>query len=925
MGDWLAPAMAVTGGRASWRRVVVRAEVVELSRRRVALFCWLLFVVLFPSSMIASATPAAPAAARGGGAVVQSDPNGPVFLRHDPRNLPTRVPSRSAPAEYLSAPLSTITVNYMVAGSTLWGHQCETWPRPAKASLAYATSIWGSLVKSSVPITMDACWTADLPTGTLGGSMANAVAKDFDGAPTPTTWYPIALANSLSGTDLDPIGSDMSAAFGSGVNWYFDTTGTPPEESVDFASVVLHEVAHGLGFVGTMEVAGAAGRWGYLDGAPTGIPMAYDRLAVNGSGQSLLNTTLFPNGSNLLAAQLTSENLYFDGPQAKAANGGSRPSLYAPLQWASGSSYSHLDVTYNGTPNALMTFDLASQEVVHDPGPIGLAILDDLGWTSMPTVTTLSPGSGTVGTLVTIGGTNLKGATSVRLGGTSATTFTVNSAAQITAVVPPNASSGPVSVTTTMGTATSATSFTVLVPAISIGDVTVEEGDSGTTPATFAISLSAASASTITVGYSTADGTAVAPTDYQHVSGTLTFTPGQTSKSVSVSVVGDAVREPDESFVVNLSSPTSATIADGQGVGTILDDDGPPPTISGFQPASGPAGTSVIIAGADLEWARSVTFGGKTASYSVNSATQITATVPPDGVTGPISVTTGGGTSASAASFTVTELTCPAGQFKAEYFASRTLTGSRSVACESYPIGHDWGTGGPYRVGVDNFSARWTGTFAFATSGTYTFTTTTDDGVKALGGRRPRSRQVARSGAHQLQGQRAAEGRRPSGEDGVLRGDGRGQRKAQLGTRLRGRSDHGGVLRRGDAALGRQCARYLPMRAHSDLAYLGHRRAGWRRSRQLLGALRRAGRRRRGSLHVHRNRRRWGEGLGRRHAPDRRMEGAIVDHLLEGGLARGRSPLDQDGVLREGRWRGGASALGGDVLRALARPLRQWL
>jgi chitinase len=77
----------------------------------------------------------------------------------------------------------------------------------------------------------------------------------------------------------------------------------------------------------------------------------------------------------------------------------------------------------------------------------------------------------------------------------------------------------------------------------------------------------------VTVAYATGNGTATAGSDYQAASGTLTFAPGETTKTITVLVYGDRLGEPNETFVVNLSGPTNATIADGQGVGTILDDE----------------------------------------------------------------------------------------------------------------------------------------------------------------------------------------------------------------------------------------------------------------------------------------------------------------------------------------------------------------
>jgi hypothetical protein len=116
-------------------------------------------------------------------------------------------------------------------------------------------------------------------------------------------------------------------------------------------------------------------------------------------------------------------------------------------------------------------------------------------------------------------------------------------------------------------------------PTLSISDASVTEGDSGTTTAVFTVTLSAASGRVVSVTYATADGTASAGADYNSASGTLTFAPGALTQFLTVTVNGDTLDEPNETFFVNLSNPVHAVIADGQGVGTILDDD-PEPTLS---------------------------------------------------------------------------------------------------------------------------------------------------------------------------------------------------------------------------------------------------------------------------------------------------------------------------------------------------------
>jgi hypothetical protein len=110
-------------------------------------------------------------------------------------------------------------------------------------------------------------------------------------------------------------------------------------------------------------------------------------------------------------------------------------------------------------------------------------------------------------------------------------------------------------------------------PTVSINNVSVTEKDTTNVSAMFSVSLSTASGLTVKVKYATANDTAMAGSDYVAKSGTLSFSPGQTSKNVNIAVIGDIVDESNETFFVNLSNPTNAVIADGQGVGTIIDND----------------------------------------------------------------------------------------------------------------------------------------------------------------------------------------------------------------------------------------------------------------------------------------------------------------------------------------------------------------
>jgi len=129
-------------------------------------------------------------------------------------------------------------------------------------------------------------------------------------------------------------------------------------------------------------------------------------------------------------------------------------------------------------------------------------------------------------------------------------------------------------------------------PVVSIGDVSMSEGNSGPTVFDFAVSLSTASTSTVSVGYTTADGTASAPSDYTALSGTQSFLPGETVRTISVAVQGDLVHEINESFTVSLGNPVGATIGDGSATGLILDDDPLDASIDDVSRVEGDAGTT---------------------------------------------------------------------------------------------------------------------------------------------------------------------------------------------------------------------------------------------------------------------------------------------------------------------------------------------
>jgi hypothetical protein len=307
----------------------------------------------------------------------------PIIIVKDP-NPPYRKLRIPPPIEYQETG-ATFTIVYTAAGAQdPLGEVCQTFPEEAKAAFNAAASIWGSLLNSTVPITITACW-ADLgATDTLGYSGSPFSYRDFTNAPRPNTWYRGALANSLAGSDLDPNSPDMFITYNSSIPWYYGTDGNTPPDRIDLMSVVLHEIAHGLDFSGSMQYASGQGSWG----SGSEYPSIYDTFIFDGAGYQLIDTDVYPNPSTALGSALTSNDLYFQGNNAMSANGGQKVRIYAPSTWMSGSSYAHLDYdTFAGGPNTLMVYGIGAGVSIHDPGPVTMGLLKDLGWSTSGSTT----------------------------------------------------------------------------------------------------------------------------------------------------------------------------------------------------------------------------------------------------------------------------------------------------------------------------------------------------------------------------------------------------------------------------------------------------------------------------------------------------------------------------------------------------------
>lgn len=240
----------------------------------------------------------------------------------------------------------------------------------AQAAFQYAVDIWSTLISSSQTITIDAYWQP-LGSGILGGAIYTSAFANFDGAQKLNVFYPVALAEKMSGKNLNDNQAEIFTQFSSSTNWHLDPNTPPPANTFDLITVVLHEIGHGLGFSGSFKILSSNGQ-GEVGVQTTGVPIIYDVPIENGSNINLIEG--FASPSSAMAGQLTSANLFFDTPNSANAR------LYAPASFSSGSSISHLDEnTFNSTGNALMTPQIAPQERILSPG-IALDMLKDMGW-----------------------------------------------------------------------------------------------------------------------------------------------------------------------------------------------------------------------------------------------------------------------------------------------------------------------------------------------------------------------------------------------------------------------------------------------------------------------------------------------------------------------------------------------------------------
>lgn len=267
----------------------------------------------------------------------------------------------------------------------------DGFPDDAQAAFQRAVDIWETHISSPVTIRIQANWQS-LEPNVLGGAGPYTVFLPEG----ENTIYGAPLADALSGTDQSPGEPDIFAQFNSSrSDWHFGEGDAPPG-TIDFTSVVLHEIAHGLNYIDFFNYNNGTGGYGLdfdgdgeIDGEERS-PGAFGRLLVEDppgeASVSLTNEGQFANPSEALGDALTSDQLFFDGERssrgAKQGEGPVPPKIYAPSFFQAGSSIAHLaEATYPPeSENALMTPQIGQAETNRDPGPIVCGQLQDMGW-----------------------------------------------------------------------------------------------------------------------------------------------------------------------------------------------------------------------------------------------------------------------------------------------------------------------------------------------------------------------------------------------------------------------------------------------------------------------------------------------------------------------------------------------------------------
>ncbi len=285
----------------------------------------------------------------------------------------------------------TYAIDYLEDGRKMFGDTCLSWPAEAKTALEYAGAIWSDVLQNDQTINVQACYSPDMAVGTLGSARPGLQA--LVGFMGDTVIVPQALAENILRAELsNGFYPDIRVIINKNFNFYYGTDANPPSNQVDFVTLAVHELGHGLGFVGgaaiddgnpnnAVECEGVADeacvglRAGFSGHGIRYYPYVYDIFADISSDGSPL--TDLPNPGPELRDELLGANggLFFDESNNDDFYTGTETyQLYTPSTWQPGSSYSH----FNDKSEALY-YALSYGTAVHDVGKAG-EVMRNIGW-----------------------------------------------------------------------------------------------------------------------------------------------------------------------------------------------------------------------------------------------------------------------------------------------------------------------------------------------------------------------------------------------------------------------------------------------------------------------------------------------------------------------------------------------------------------
>lgn len=510
--------------------------------------------------------------------------------------------------------------------TTVTGNPANSLGAQRLAAFQAAANQWAAMLVSPVTIVIDAQMNAlncTQSSATLGSAgPIGFIASDFPGAPVAGTWYPQAMANALSGSDIDPQRSDVAAQFNSNIGtpgcleslqWSYVIGAPAPAGTIPFTNTVFHEIGHGVGFLTFVNTSTGAwccpgaqrpdhfGRF-LLDETPT--PTSWPSLTNTGRRNSMTDQGNL-TWSGLRVAEVA-------GLLTAGRHASGRVRMYAPAMFSSGSSVSHWDTAL--TPNDVMepflqanSFDRLTNHLMLDVGwnaSVALNVAKTDGRNSIaagsPTSYTITiandgPADVTVAgaTVVDTMPAALTGATWTCLGSAGATCAAASGAGDIdTAVTVPSGGvitftieatvspgfSGTLSNSVAVGmparlqnaAPSDATDDTIVTPGpaapgIAVSPISGDTTESGGT-ATFTVVLQSQPAANVTIGLSSSD-----PGEGTVSPGQLVFTPADWSllQQATVTGVDDDIDDGDVGYSI-VTAP--AVSADGGYHGLDADD-----------------------------------------------------------------------------------------------------------------------------------------------------------------------------------------------------------------------------------------------------------------------------------------------------------------------------------------------------------------